>query len=249
MIETAPGPPESRLGRAGRQAFLAAFSLGAAAVVAVVIRQLRARPDLPLGFAAAASAVAAAHAATFAFVFRRRGTRAAAVFLGLSIVALAGAGGWRRTVAMLGLAGAAALSAAVGDRIGALILPKDVLSWGARLGFGILAAAWAVSALLLAGVFGRGIAAAGLVVAGAFAGAAGWRERRRNAGVRRRPSWTDASAAAAELFFLLGAAALVGNLAPESGFDALTRYLPWVKIAARTGAFPRIPWQFPFILP
>src|SRR5512142_615063 len=154
MIETAPGTPESRLGRAGRQAFLAAFSLGAAAIVAVVIRQLRARPDLPLGFAAAASAVAAAHAATFAFVFRRRGTRAAAVFLGLSIVALAGAGGWRRTVAMLGLAGAAALSAAVGDRIGALILPKDVLSWGARLGFGILAAAWAVSALLLAGVFG-----------------------------------------------------------------------------------------------
>jgi hypothetical protein len=52
-----------------------------------------------------------------------------------------------------------------------------------------------------------------------------------------------------ELLFLFAAAAIVRGLAPESGFDSLTRYRPWLKIAAHTGAFPDIPWQFPFIIP
>jgi hypothetical protein len=199
--------------------------------------------------------MAAAHAAAFTFLFRRRGARAAGFFLALSAVGLAAAGGWRKAAAIAVLAAAAALLTAGGGAIGRLLLPDGSLSLGTSLGFGVLAVSWAVSLKLSAGVFRPWMGAAAIAALGIWGLAA---RRRRLAAPRPAPVWTGASAAAAEcpfwlaaaeLSFLLAAVAVVRSLAPESGFDALTRYLPWVKIAARTGGFPNIPWNYPFVLP
>jgi len=190
--------------------------------------------------------MAAAHAAAFAFLYRRRGTRAAGFFLVLSAVGLAAAGGWRRAAAIAVLAAAAALLGDGGGAIGRLLLPAGALSLGTSLGLGILAISWAVSLKLFAGVFRPWMGAAAIVALGTWGLAA---RRRTEAAPRPAPAWSGSSAAAAELAFLLAAVAVVRSLAPESGFDALTRYLPWVKIAARTGGFPEIPWNYPFVLP
>lgn len=255
--------------------FFAALAAAAAAVAALVVRQLGARPDVPLRFAARAIAVAALHALLAAAVFRRWGIRGVSVYVAASAVVFAAAGGPRHAAALVVLAAAVPLLGAAGRRIGALFLPAASLSAGVCLGFGIAAVSWAISLALLAGVFGTpflaglGIAAVGLavlpsstragradlsVVALAKVEASG--EGGRGSGGMRfllpLSTWRGGGgvrSAAIELAFLLGAAEAMRGTAPESGFDALTRYLPWLKIAARTGGFPKLPWQFPFVLP
>jgi len=217
----------------------------------VAVRQLRARPDVPVRFAAAAFAAAAVHAAVFAAVQRRFGARGACLFVGASLAALAALGGPRRAAALLVLGAAAALFAAIGDRAGRLVLPDSSLSAGVRVGMGIALFSWAISIALMAGVFTPAFLAILLAAAAAW-GAAGIRPVAadlRSAGHRLAEEWNGATAAGVEIGFLLASTAIVRNLAPESGFDALTRYLPWVKLAAHFHSFPDLPGQFPFVLP
>ncbi|HET7452073.1 MAG TPA: hypothetical protein VFL12_04990, partial [Thermoanaerobaculia bacterium] len=231
--------------------FAAALAVAAGAVAAVLVRQLRSRPDVPIRFAAIALGAAAVHALLFAVVFRRWAMRGAAIYVAASALLFAAAGGARHAAGLVVLVASALLLGAAGRRIGALFLPDHSLTTGVSLGVGIAAASLVVSLALLFGVFGTPFLAGFALAAVALAVP---ELRRRKAGTSAIVSDIGAGAqltgaVVIELTFLFGAAAIVRGIAPESGFDALTRYLPWLKIAARTGAFPDIPWQFPFIIP
>jgi hypothetical protein len=230
---------------------LVVFLLGGLAIIA--LRQLRTRPDLPLVFVCGFLVVAVIHALAFALIHRIFAARAkaAAVFLGASLVVFVAAGGAGHAAALLTLALAAAFLILIGNRVARMSLPENALSVGVRLGFGIMLCSAAGSLLAVFGIF----RAPFLVILTAIGIAWALPDARRLADELRASvrsvarEWNGISAAGAELAFLLFVVATIVGLAPESGFDGLTRYLPYVKFVDHFHRLPDLPWQFSFVIP
>jgi len=236
-----------------RLAFLALAAAGAAGLTAESISLIVAHPEVSLRHFAKLSGGAAVHALAYALVWRlssRRG-RAAALFLAVSAAVFLAVAGPGRAAAVGILAGAAVLLSLVGGRIARRLLPEASLSAGVSLGLGIAAASVAATLLAAFGSFRPWplAATASLGVAWGLSGAGeAWRALRERIAALERE--TDAWVAAGwEIVFLLAGLRLVHGLVPESGADAVSRYLPYVRMLGHFHRLPDVPWQFPFILP
>jgi hypothetical protein len=234
-------------------AFVAAFAAAGVGLAIVGVRRVESHPGQPFVHMVRLGAAAALHILFYLLVWRgfagRTRARAAATYLAASFAVLLAAGGPHRAAGLGILVAASAVLALIGDRIARLLLPEDSVSAGAALGFGIAAASVAGSFLAFIGAFQPG------AIAAVFAAGTAWGVRGAGTAVRSLRLrlhdieigfWT---AAGWEIAFLLAAVRIVHGLVPESGFDAVSRYLPYVKILWRFHALPDIPWQFPFILP
>lgn len=199
------------------------------------------------------SAAAGIHALLFAAVQRLAlaKARAAAIFLAGSGLLLVALGGVRIAGAIVVLGAAVVLLFLVGRRLAAALLPCAAVSPGTGVAFGICAASVIGATFAMVGAF-RGDVIAPAAVLAAVWGARRFRDAAAEIVARAREiarDWNVRVAAAAELAFLFAASLLVRGLGPEQGSDALTRYLPYVKLLAHFHALPAIPEQFPFVLP
>lgn len=236
-----------------RVAFLAAVAAAAGGIALAGIRELAQHPEISLRHLVKLSSAAALHALLFGLVWRMssRRVRSAALYLAASAAALLAAAGPRLAAAAGVLLVAAALLARVGDRIARRLLPEESRSAGVNIGFGIAAASVAGSLLASFGAFRPWAVAAlaALAVAASLPGAGtSIRALRARFAILEREAdgWM---AAGCEILFLFAVLRFVRGLAPESGADAITRYLPYVKLVGHFHRLPEIPWQFPFILP
>jgi len=254
--EVRSGDPRRRpatAGRVSRAVFLAAAAAGGIALAAIGLRQLEAHPEVPLDIFFAVVAVALLHAFLYGAILRLFGSRrtVAAIFFAASTLLLLAAAGPRRAAAVAVLLVAAAVLALIGKRIARAVVPAGVLSTGVGLGTGIAAASIVATLLATAGEF-RPMFLLPITALTALWGISGARRvtRARHGGADSVPGeWNWRVAAEWEIAFLIMATLLAKGLSPESGFDAVSRYLPYVKILARFHALPDVPWQFPFVLP
>ena len=233
-------------------AFVAALAAAGAGLAILGVRRVESHSYATVHTLRLAAA-AALHILMYLLTWRvfggRARLRAVAIYLAASSAVLLAAGGPRRAAGIGILLAASAVLALIGDRIARLVLPEDSVSAGIALGFGIAAASIAGSFLAVVGAF-RPAAIAAVSAAGIAWGASGAGPAVRSLRLRFRNNEPDFwTAAGWEIAFLLAAVRIVHGIVPGSGFDAVSRYLPYVKILWHFHALPEIPWQFPFILP
>ena len=236
-----------------RLAFLALIAAGAALLAMEAIRRLQAHPEVSLRHFAKVSAAGAVHMLVYALVWRlsSRRVRATVLYLASSAAVFFAVAGPCRALSVGILVAAAAVLSLVGGRIARRLLPAGSLSLGVSLGFGIAAASVAATLLAAFEAF-RPWPLAAIATLGIAWGLPGTGDavrafRARFALLEREADgWT---AAGWEIVFLFAGLRLVHGLTPETGSDAASRYLPYVKMLWHFHRLPDLPWQFPFILP
>jgi hypothetical protein len=171
---------------------------------------------------------------------------------GVSFATLLALGGAQQLAVSALVAAAAAALVVLGDGPARFTLPPTRLSWGVRLGFGILGCSVVGAWLCVLGAFtGTSV---GLTLAIALA----WTVRKTGGALVRElvqdvsalaARWDLPTALGAETAFLLAAFAFVGASAPESRSDAIRVYWPYVKLLEHLQGFFDIRAQWGYVIP
>ena len=177
--------------------------------------------------------------------------RGACIFWVLSGIALLAAGGLARAVAACLTLIFALILIWIGDHLSRFTLLEDGRGWGASMAFGIVLLSLLGAFLSWVHLFKGWVLLLSILpfLVLAFLRRASLAARLSACWCRFSASWNVTSALAIEGVFLVGMFLFVGATAPETRYDAVTRYWPYLKLLERHSGFFELPYQWWFVIP